>query len=69
MLDLIMIMQTDAKTPRDFCLTPDGEYLLSGFQDSNELILYGIDPNTGLLTELERTACGSPTVVLIADYE
>ena len=68
-LDLVTIMQTGARTPRDFCLTPDGEYLLAGFQDSNELILYRIDPATGLLTELERTACNSPTAVLIADYE
>ena len=61
--------ETHSRTPRDFCLTPDGAYLLAAFQDSNELILYRIDPNTGLLTELERTACGSPTAVLIADYE
>ncbi|MPM69449.1 6-phosphogluconolactonase [bioreactor metagenome] len=69
LLDPPAIIKTGGRTPRDFCLTPDGEYLLSGFQDSNELILYRIDPNTGLLTESERTACNSVTAVLIADYE
>ena len=32
------IQQAGAKTPRDFNITPDGKYLLSGFQDSDELI-------------------------------
>ena len=65
----IFIQQTGGKTPRDFNITPDGKFLLSGFQDSNELILYSIDRANGLLTEVRRTPCNSPTAVLFYDYE
>lgn len=65
----LSIMKTGGKTPRDFNITPDGKFLLSGFQDSDELILYSINPGNGQLTEVERTPCNSPTVVLFADYE
>ncbi|NLI52803.1 MAG: lactonase family protein [Clostridiales bacterium] len=65
----LSIMKTDGRTPRDFNITPDGGFLLCGLQDSNELILYGINPLNGQLTELERTPCNSPTAVLFADYE
>ncbi len=63
------IMKTEGKTPRDFNITPDGLFLLSGFQDSNELILYRIDQHNGQLTQIERTACNSATAVLFAEYE
>ena len=63
------IQKTNAKTPRDFNITPDGKFLLCGFQDSHELILYAIDPLTGQLTELERTQSNSATAVLFASYE
>ena len=65
----LSIMKANAKTPRDFNITPDGKFLLCGFQDSNELILYSINPLNGQLTEIERTACNSSTAVLFADYE
>lgn len=65
----LAIQKTGGKTPRDFNITPDGKFLLSGFQDSNELILYRIDLSNGQLTEAERTASNSPTAVLFADYE
>jgi len=65
----LSILQTGGKTPRDFNITPDGKFLLSGFQDSNELILYEINPLSGQLTEIERTVSNSATAVLFADYE
>lgn len=65
----LRIQKTGGKTPRDFNITPDGNFLLSGFQDSNELILYSIDRANGLLTEIERTPCNSATAVLFYDYE
>ncbi len=63
------IMKTDGKTPRDFNITPEGDFLLAGFQDSDFLALYRIDPGNGQLTEAGRTPCNSPTAVLFADYE
>lgn len=65
----LAIQKTGGKTPRDFNISPDGEFLLSAFQDSNELILYRIDPRNGQLSELERTQSNSATAVLFADYE
>ena len=65
----LSIQQAGGKTPRDFCITPDGKFLLSGFQDSNELILYEINLLNGQLTEVERTLSNSATAVLIEDYE
>ena len=65
----LSILKANAKTPRDFNITPDGKFLLCGFQDSDELVLYSIDPLNGQLTEVERTACNSSTAVLFADYE
>ncbi len=69
MLAPLSIQPAGGRTPRDFNITPDGEFLLSGFQDSNELILYAIDRGSGRLTEVERTPCNSATAVLFADYE
>ncbi len=63
------IQKTSGKTPRDFNITPDGAFLLCGFQDSNELILYRIDPLNGQLSEVEHTPCNSATAVLFAEYE
>lgn len=65
----LSIQSAGGRTPRDFNITPDGNFLLSGFQDSNELILYKIDRDNGKLTEIERTPCNSATAVLFADYE
>lgn len=69
MLTPLGIQKAGGKTPRDFNITPDGKFLLSGFQDSDELILFSIDPFNGQLKEVERTPCNSPTAVLFADYE
>jgi len=69
MLTPLSIQPAGGRTPRDFNITPDGEFLLSGFQDSNELILYSIDRGNGKLAEIERTPCNSATAVLFADYE
>ncbi|MEZ4627284.1 MAG: beta-propeller fold lactonase family protein [Eubacteriales bacterium] len=61
--------ETDGKTPRDFNITPEGDFLLAGFQDSDFLALYRIDPRNGQLTEVERESAASSTAVLFADYE
>lgn len=69
MLTPLSIQPAGGRIPRDFDITPDGDRLLAGFQDSNELILYDIDRGNGKLTEIERTPCNSATAVLFADYE
>ncbi len=52
------------KTPRDFDITPDGAQLLCALQDSDELILFDIDSETGALSEVSRTPCRSATFAL-----
>ncbi len=68
-LSPLAIQKLGGNTPRDFNITPEGDFLLCGLQDSNELILYRIDPLNGQLSELERTPCNSPTAVLFSHCE
>lgn len=51
-LSPIQRMSSGGKTPRNFVLTPDEDYLISANQGSNNLILYKRDKNTG---KLEKT--------------
>jgi len=41
---------TQGKTPRNFVIDPSGRFLLVAYQDSNNIVIYKIDPNTGKLT-------------------
>ncbi len=43
----LRIQKAGGKTPRDFNITPDGNFLLAGFQDSNELISSPSTARTG----------------------
>ncbi len=42
------------KTPRNFRIDPTGKYLLLANQDSNTLVLFSIDPRTGLLSPVGK---------------
>jgi 6-phosphogluconolactonase len=42
------------KTPRNFRIDPTGRYLLLANQDSNTLVLFSIDGQTGLLSPIGR---------------
>lgn len=54
------------KTPRDFCITPDGRYLLSGGQDDCSVCVHAIDPETGALRQVWRMEnAGSVTAVAV----
>ena len=57
------------KTPRDFNITPDGSQLLCALQDSDELVLFDINKNTGELSEVSHTPCRSATCVLFTDSQ
>ena len=47
---------TRGKTPRNFCIDPAGHYLLAANQDSDTLVVFGIDPETGALTPTGHVA-------------
>jgi 6-phosphogluconolactonase len=42
--------RTEGKTPRGFALDPTGSYLLVGNQESNNIVIFRVDPKTGRLT-------------------
>jgi 6-phosphogluconolactonase len=46
---------TGGKTPRGFGIDPTGSYLILGNQDSNAIVIFRIDPNTGRLTPSKHT--------------
>lgn len=68
-LETIGIHPLGGKTPRDFDIAPDGTQLLCALQDSDELILFHIDADTGALTEVSRTPCRSATFALFLDAQ
>jgi 6-phosphogluconolactonase len=50
-VERIQIMENVPFWPRDFNLDPSGEYLISAGERSNDIRLYTIDQESGLLTE------------------
>lgn len=49
-LKLIAEFPTMGKTPRNFAIDPNGKFLLSANQESNNVVVFRIDPATGRLT-------------------
>ncbi len=56
--------QPTAKHPRNFAITPNGEFLLVGSRDENKIQLFRIDSNTGLLTNTHQDTPISKPVCL-----
>jgi len=46
-LKLVETVPTQGKTPRSFAVDPSGKYLLAANQDSNNVVVFRIDPKTG----------------------
>lgn len=46
--------QPTGRHPRNFAITPNGKFLLSASRDENKIQLFSIDPQTGLLTDIQR---------------
>ena len=51
-LEILQIISTSGKMPRDFSLTPDNNHLIVVHQESNNATIFKRDQATGLLTEL-----------------
>lgn len=49
-LALIQQISTRGNSPRNFALTPDGNYLLVAHQKSNDIMIFSINNTTGMLT-------------------
>lgn len=49
-LALLQLTPSGGEIPRDFVLSPDGRYLLVGHQDTDTLLSFAVDRDTGALT-------------------
>ncbi|VTS22979.1 3-carboxymuconate cyclase [Streptococcus porcinus] len=54
-LSLLDIVPCHGKTPRDFNLSPDQNYLLVGYQDSNHVSVFRRDQQTGQLNLVDES--------------
>jgi 6-phosphogluconolactonase len=54
-LSLVQHQASQGETPRNFAITPDGDYLISGNQQSNNLVSFKRDQQTGQLTPMGAT--------------
>jgi 6-phosphogluconolactonase len=46
----IQVISSGGKTPRGFNIEPSGRYLFAGNQESDEVVTFAIDPQTGCLS-------------------
>jgi 6-phosphogluconolactonase len=63
-LTLVEIVPTRGKTPRNFAIDPTGKLLLAENQESNNIVIFRIDPRTGRLTPTGKVLeVGAPVCV------
>ncbi len=55
-LKRIQIIPSGGVQPRNFCLSLDGSWLICANRESNNLVVFKVDPITGLLTTTGHTA-------------
>jgi 6-phosphogluconolactonase len=55
-LQLIEIVPSGGAHPRNFALSPDGAWLICANRDSNNLVVFKVNPETGRLTATGQTA-------------
>lgn len=53
-LELIEIVSSQGKTPRDFILSPDNQFLIVAHQDSDNVTVFSRNPENGKLTEISH---------------
>ena len=63
-LELIDQQETFGETPRDFVITPNGKWLVVANQDSNNMVVFKRDSETGLLEKNSENKQGRSLVCL-----
>ena len=63
-LSLIANEPTKGKDPRNFQLTPDEEFIIVANQNSNNLVSYKRDSETGLMTYVSEITAPTPVCIL-----
>jgi 6-phosphogluconolactonase len=59
---------TLGKTPRHFTLDPTGKFLLAANQDSSDITIFKVHPNSGQLTPIGKPVKDAPLPVCILFY-
>ncbi len=67
LLTLLNIQRTEGRIPRDFDISPDGNYMLVAHQSSDDAVLFKIDFTNGALSEIQRIKV--PTPICVRFYE
>jgi 6-phosphogluconolactonase (cycloisomerase 2 family) len=66
-LKFVAANSTLGKTPRYFCITPNGRYAFSLNEDSNTIVTHTVDGETGALIAKDIAArCGSPVCMIFS---
>ena len=53
-LELVEIVSSQGKTPRDFILSPDNQFLIAAHQDSDNVTVFARNAETGKLSEISH---------------
>lgn len=69
MLECIAIQPTGGRIPRDFEITPDGRYLIAAHQSGNDVVVFELRQEDGMLSEIERIQVNTPICVRIYFFE
>jgi len=69
-LDFIERQSTRGKIPRCFAIDPTGQYLIAANQDSDSIVVFRINAQTGQLTWTGQTVeVGKPVCVVFVPLE
>jgi 6-phosphogluconolactonase len=64
-LSFVQRIGSGGKNPRDFTLDPSEKWLVAANQDSQNVVIFARDPDSGKLTQTDRSAhVGAPVCVL-----
>lgn len=60
--------RVQGRTPRHFAIDPTGRYMVVANQDSDNLVVFEISPNSGIPQPTgERTVCATPVYNLFVE--
>lgn len=68
LLEPIAVQPTGGSIPRDFEITPDGGYLIAAHQSSDDAVLFQLDSDTGMITEIMRIEVPTPICVRVYEF-
>lgn len=68
-LTFLRTQKTGGRVPRDFGFTPSGEYLIAAHQESDDAVVFRVNPEDGMLSECSRVRAPSAVCVMIRDMD